>query len=178
MVIAQNTLGISYGTDITFTTNLHMAIGEPYGGGIIFYLDGSGKHGYVVSENDQGSTSWYNGSYILTGASGTDIGTGQANTTAIIAAQGAGSYAAQICNDLVLNGYSDWFLPSADELYAIFENLVLHDFYHFPNIYYWSSTEGNSGYAWIVDFNWEPLGGNVYSIDKALSYHILAVRAF
>jgi hypothetical protein len=40
---------------------------------------------------------WYNGSYVVTGATGTAIGTGQANTTAIVTIQEAGSYAAQLC---------------------------------------------------------------------------------
>jgi hypothetical protein len=46
---------------------------------------------------------------------GTVIGTGNTNTNLIVAVQGNGNYAAKICYDLVLNGYSDWFLPSRDE---------------------------------------------------------------
>jgi hypothetical protein len=49
----------------------------------------------------------YNGSYVATGATGTAIGTGQANTTAIVEKQGAGSYAAKLCHGLTDGGYND-----------------------------------------------------------------------
>ena len=76
-----------------------------------------------------------------TGATGTAIGTGQANTTAIVTTQGAGSYAAQLCNDLTVGGYNDWFLPSKDELDLMYENLYLQEVGGFTDDYYWSSSE-------------------------------------
>lgn len=53
------------------------------------------------------------------------IGTGQTNTTEIVAAQGVGSYAAQGCNDLTIGDYSDWFLPSIDELMEMYLGIYI-----------------------------------------------------
>ena len=88
---------------------------------------------------------------ITAGATATAVGTGQANTTAIATAQGVGSYAAQLCNDLVLGGYNDWFLPSKDELHKMYINLqsgtdengVAYNAFvgNFALDAYWSSSE-------------------------------------
>ena len=37
--------------------------------------------------------------------------------------QGQSGRAAQLCTELNFNGFSDWFLPSRDELNLIYENL-------------------------------------------------------
>jgi hypothetical protein len=107
------------------------AIGQPYRGGILAYVlqpadpgyDANVTHGLVAAPEDQSDgIPWYNGSYVVTNATGTAIGTGNANTNTIVTVQGAGSYAARLCYDLVLNGYSDWYLPSLDELHKLFVN--------------------------------------------------------
>ena len=59
-----------------------------------------------------------NNPYPLTGATGTTIGTGSTNTTAIIAAIGGKEkkYAAGIARAYNGGGFDDWFLPSKLEL--------------------------------------------------------------
>ncbi len=102
-----------------------LAIGQAYQGGIIFYLDRAKAHGLIAAPADQSTgIQWYNGTNKVTGATGKAIGMGQANTNALITAQGAGSYAAKLCDDLVLGGYRDWFLPSKDELNELYKNKV------------------------------------------------------
>ena len=102
-------------------------IGDSYQGGVVFYIFEDGETGYIAGEThgliaavaDQSSIiRWYNGSYVTTGATGTAIGTGSANTDAIILAQGATetSYAAGLARAYTGGGYTDWFLPSKDEL--------------------------------------------------------------
>ena len=101
----------------------NLAIGQSYQGGIIAYIDSTGQHGLIAATADQSSgIQWYNGDYIVTGATGTAIGTGLTNTNAIIAAQGSGSYAASIARDYNGGGYTDWFLPSKDELNQLYVN--------------------------------------------------------
>jgi Protein of unknown function (DUF1566)/Invasin, domain 3 len=158
-----------------------LAIGDNYCGGIIAYILVSGDPGYVAGQThgliaapgDQSTGSlWWNGSYITTGATGTAIGTGAANTTAIVATQGAGSYAAKLCDDLVLNGYSDWYLPSRDELNKLYLNKRAVG--GFETYFYWSSSEDNAYYAWYQYFG---VGSQYFDI-KFNYFHVRAVRAF
>ncbi|MCP3999390.1 MAG: hypothetical protein GY727_00550, partial [Gammaproteobacteria bacterium] len=100
-----------------------LAIGDYYQGGVIFYLDGSGG-GLIcaVSNQDGGSgIKWWNEFDVVTGATATAIGTGQANTDLIITIQGPGSYAATVCDDYTVGAYSDWVLPSKNELNTIYQ---------------------------------------------------------
>jgi len=106
---------------------------DPEGGGTVVYFQ-SGDPGYVAGEThgivfadvDQSpGIVW--GGYAFPGidvpGTSTLIGTGQANTTLIVAAIGtqAYEYAAQLCDDLILEGYDDWYLPSLGELDYIFD---------------------------------------------------------
>ena len=82
--------------------NTH-AIGESYGGGIVFYVYDDGQHGLIAATSDQSSgIRWYNNvlasnNSLLVNASRDGIGAGKWNTERIIANQGAGNYAAQLC---------------------------------------------------------------------------------
>ncbi len=169
---AENSYGITYSDDLTFTT--HYVVGESYFGGVIFYIDNSGEHGMVCAAEDQSTGEiWYNGSYMITNANGTSIGTGAANTFAIVAVQGTGVYAAKLCDDLVLNGYSDWFLPSKDELHLMYDYLN-HGSYGYAE--YWSSSEGDLYTAWKLGVQTGGLDSNYY--NKFGSHPIRAARAF
>ena len=149
------------------------SVGDNYQGGIVFYVDETGKHGLIAAPSDQSAGSpWYNSTYIVTGASGAAIGTGQSNTTRIVRAQGAGGYAAKLCDDLVLNGYSDWYLPSKEELNLLYQNRNLIG--GFSNAYYWSSSENGSSTAWSLGF---PNGNQGHSYKDG-TCRVRAVRSF
>tara|TARA_R110002012_G_scaffold235004_2_gene408848 strand:+ start:1123 stop:2478 length:1356 start_codon:yes stop_codon:yes gene_type:complete len=170
-----------------------LEVGDFYGGGVIFYLFEAGETGYVAGEThgliaaveDQSSgMEWYNGSYVITGATGTAIGTGAANTDAIIAAQGATEtdYAAGLARAYTVGGYTDWFLPSNDELNLMYVNSavinttsVANSGSNFTNEYYWSSTERDSNIAWLQFFG----NGVLYPGSKNFpNCSVRAVRAF
>jgi hypothetical protein len=115
-------------------------IGQSYGGGIIFWIDGTGQHGLIAAASDQGYIWWGDRYYLPIGTTGTAVGTGAANTRKIIAVQGtAYNYAALACAKYRGGGYADWFLPSKDELYQLYlrKNVVGG----FIRGGYWSSSE-------------------------------------
>jgi len=152
------------------------SVGDHYQGGIVAYIDETEKHGLIAAPSDQSADSqWSNGSDIYIDATGTAIGTGKSNTTRIVQAQGEGGYAAKLCDDLVLNGYSDWYLPSKDELNILYQNRNLIG--GFSSDYYWSSSkyEYDNYHAWNENFN---NGDQDYLRYTNTIYRVRAVRAF
>ena len=71
----------------------------------------------VAAESDLGQEPWGCLNKTISGANGTGYGDGESNTSAIVAA-GCGGAAAS-CQNLTLNGYSDWYLPSINELISM-----------------------------------------------------------
>jgi len=148
-------------------------IGEHYGGGVIFWINGKGQHGLIADIVDLGQATWYNGTFTITGATGTVIGTGAANTRKIILSQGtSGSYAALGCARYKGSGYNDWFLPSKDELTELYKQKAVVG--GFANGYYWSSSEYSYSTAWEQNFD----DGNQHDDSKYLNDYVRAVRAF
>jgi hypothetical protein len=89
----------------------------------------------------------------------TAIGSGKRNTRIVVEALAAipeTGKAAQICDNLVTGGKDDWFLPSIDELFLMYENLHAEGLGNFkaspalPN--YYSSSQHNSSAAKSVDY--------------------------
>ena len=147
-------------------------IGESYQGGIIFYLDGNGGGLVVAPSNQSTSAEWGCLGTDISGANGTAIGTGYQNTIDIEAACTTPGTAADICANLTLDGYSDWFLPSKDELEMMYMNL--NQLGGFASNFYWSSTEYDNDIAWFQRFT----NGNQGSNYKTYTHSVRAVRAF
>ncbi len=116
---------------------------------------------------------WNNGSNMLTTATGTVIGTGQANTTSIISYQGNGGYAAKECNDLDIGGYTDWYLPSINELTEMYNQRAYITGIN-TSVYYWSSSQVNSTNAYRKLFS----SGTTSSSAKSTMCCVRAIRSF
>lgn len=187
------------GSPQTAVVYRQLTIGMDYLGGKIAYIlqagdpgyDASVPHGLIAATEDQSlEIVWISGgstqSTSVPGGTGTALGTGSSNTDNIIAqAVAAGnntltSYAAGLARAHNGGGYNDWFLPSRDELNAIWVNLVDNGsgansgVGGFANDYYWSSSEFNAIYARVQLFD----DGSQNGFNKSNNYRVRAVRAF
>jgi len=168
---ATNIAGTSYGNEISFNSGYEMCSSN--GGGIVFYNDGSG-HGLVCAPTNQSSAASWGCYGTLIGTTSLAINTGQTNTSAIIAKCSTAGIAARICDDLVIDVYNDWYLPSLDELNLMYVNLHSQGLGGFASDYYWSSSEDNVGLAWRIHFNL----GSKHNDGKDYPVYVRAVRSF
>ncbi|MCC6601242.1 MAG: DUF1566 domain-containing protein [Crocinitomicaceae bacterium] len=163
-------------------------IGELYGGGVVFWVDGSGEHGLVVSMIDLSSSqAWSNIVNVFIGT--TDKWDGISNTTAIIGQSGHTNSAAKLCADYTnadygTGTYSDWYLPSIYELNYLWNNIwpiskaLALDGNAATTLLvptrYWSSSEDYINYSWFLDF----FNGSTSNDNKIYTYPVRAIRAF
>jgi len=160
-------------------------------GGLIFFVNpDSGADGWTYLEAAPASTEWTNKQW---GANGTFItteittGSGRDNTDNIVAWLDSNTddtsgdvtnktdRAAYLCDALTYNDYSDWFLPSLDELILMYDNLHAQGAGGFSGAYYWSSSNdtinSSNGYSFSSD--------SIFSAPKTLStIRVRAIRAF
>lgn len=139
-------------------------------GGWIFYDKGEFSDGWRYLEAAPGDIVVDGSTKIVFGLSKTKeqtsdaIGAGKANTAILISAMGRNAYlakngsattqdyAALLCDRYSTNGYSDWFLPSKEELQYIYINLAGAKLGDFTNTEYWSSTVFSDSSVWAKDF--------------------------
>jgi len=143
-------------------------IGVNYGGGIIFYIENDGTGLVAAPTNQSEGTAWGCFGTAITGADGTAIGTGNQNTIDIVAGCTTADIAADICANLNLNGYTDWYLPSKDELYELYVNIGSG-----VDFFYWTSTEYDNDKAWA-----QSMAGAQNLGLKTSPLKLRAIRAF
>lgn len=168
---ATNSTGTGYSNEVNFFID-PVKIGDLYGGGIVFYLDATGKHGLISALPGNNHSGEWGCMGVSVPGTKTEIGTGQANTKLIIAACTADN-AAKWCDDLVDNGYKDWFLPSRDELAEMYK---YKDLIGFNDVARWSSSEADANTAWAQGFG--PASGGSATFNKNIVNGIRAIRAF
>ena len=159
-------------------------LGDIVEGGIVFYVDATGEHGLVATEEDlEGTYEWGCYGEYVDGADSKWIGSGLQNTMDITnqgcETEVGGITAAQAALDAEINGYSDWYLPSIGELYQMYitigQGSENGNIGGFSNNWYWSSSEYDDFNAWGVSF----LNGYAGSYPiKTNTYRVRVIRAF
>lgn len=160
---AISSLGTTYGDQLTFKTTKFCVsgkcIGDTFQGGLIAHLLSPGENGYDPNNP--------HGFIISLQDQGINNNWGEAQS---------------ICNDLVLNGYSDWYLPSRGHFQSVVNNVYTNGLINIsPNVYwtgeeYWTSIAPSTPFA--VYFNLYENGGSWSYERKTTKFHVRAVRNF
>jgi hypothetical protein len=174
-------------------------VGDNYGGGKIAYvltLNDPGfvagqTHGFIAAPVDQTTDAgikWFNGGFW--GATAVAMGQGANNTNLIITIAGntpLANYAAGLASSYRGGGYTDWYLPSRNELDKLYENRVLigNNFATTGSILsYWTSSQNGTlnsnnitsgiSYAFVQFFT------DGYKSDASISNYrrVRAIRSF
>ena len=169
-------------------------------GGTVFYDKGYYSNGWrylevAPSDVDTGIIVFIFGFYKATKNSepkaigtSTIIGSGKLNTKMLLktmedkafnkqenGGETTSTYAAMKCFNYTYGGYSDWFLPSKDELNLIYNNIVKNKTNSMSFSYwYWSSSEFNFGNAWGRNFD----DGNQFYDNCGNNKYVRPIRAF
>ena len=203
---ATNIAGTAYGNEVIFRTLGNLPIGTNYGGGIIAYYfkpEDIGyvqnqMHGIIAAPNDLSSKLIW-GPYIdpnislqLFSGLSQSIGAGKQNTQLIVQVAintGLTYSAVYACVNYTNSGFSDWFLPSENELIILRNNLAINSIGSFymtldPNMDpysaqfgtgYWSSSLMQNGVGALAIFF---SNGGECGCAKFESYWVRPIRYF
>ena len=149
-------------------------------GGIVFYDKGNNTGGWRYLEAapvDLGPVVYQTRSFTareIEGDSGRGVGRGRYNTEFIIAAHRGNNdgFGAALCDSYEFNGFTDWFLPSRDELSYMYRNLFMKGLGNFRDARYWSSSE--EGGAICFDF----FSGKQETSNPSNRFPVRPVRQF
>jgi len=176
-VTATNSFGTSESSSASDSASpsAQVGVGDYYQGGIVFYELVSGDQGYVsgqrtvlimsIEELADGGVRFNPNGTTVGPFSGLEqsIGYGLANTNIIVNEfqDASNDYAAELAQDYSYDGYSDWYLPSLDELAEIvavkntvFPAAVSNGGSTHNGSFYWSSyAEAYTSCAYVINMN-------------------------
>lgn len=142
------------------------------------YFEAAPRGWYGLEDDPQGL--WCKVEVDVAGATGTEVGTGLANTDAIIAVpQCAVGTAAAVARAYAGGGLTDWFLPSRDELILLKQSRVGSLVPVYFGLY-WSSSQDGSPYATACDDDCAAIGRYMSYRTRVKGFyeHVRPVRAF
>lgn len=174
--IVENTKG-SYFSD-SLELNCELRIGDLFKGGIIFSLSYMGLHGLIAAPADlhmDGADRFLWADEVIIGRDEND---GVRNTKLMIENSSLQSQVGHILSSYSLNDYSDWYLPSINELKALKQQKNIVGGFTTETGWeglYWSSSELSEVNAEALNFN--SLMGNYY--EKNSRYlKVRLIRSF
>jgi tetratricopeptide (TPR) repeat protein len=160
-----------------------LEIGSKYCGGIVFYIDKTGKHGLVCAEIDFGKAVWGGNGEIGASEYGISQGAGMRNTKKIIENASwfvkigffsSSPTAASLCFESKHNGFSDWYLPTVTELSLMYNTLKKKNLGNWSRGYYWTSNDDGEFKARQFSF----YDGGYSSHHRTITHNVRAIRAF
>jgi hypothetical protein len=166
-------------------------LGSTYQGGKVFYIfqpndpgyDANTPHGLIAAPSDipYGTYKIFPSCYASYGTS-TALGTGAANTTKILACTADNENAAKLVDALTDGGYSDWYLPSKDELNLLYlnrnsagNNFASNEYWSSSELYLWSTSSYDNAWYQFFTGSWE---GSQSTTGKGYQKGVRAIRSF
>jgi len=180
---ATNSIGTSYGpADVSFTTWVQApyTIGQNVGYGVCAYVAPNGS-GFIISPAIAFTGTWGCSGTLIGTSTGTAIGTGLANTNAILAGCMTRPIAASVARDYNGGGFTDWYLPSSGEWQQMLTVGSQIGLYALSTNMFYTSTESSATSANAAFFNFNSgymsgtskVGGTVNYVNS-----IIAIRSF
>jgi len=165
--------------------DIEVNIGDLYGGGIVFNTWSGGSHGMIAAINPniavkwgcKGTSIYCRHSEVGWGGYNTNVMTSQCIITSQVPHAGNYCQSLHVYYPAIANGYTDWFLPSYNELYLLIKQSVILGIPQYTAFF--SSTEYVANIARGYEFT---PGTNPWiyprSLDKSLAWHSWPIRYF
>jgi len=165
--------GIVIENNIISTEPCDYAIGDTFGGGIIFYMDPSGCHGLIHAMTIFENVKWDSrSSPVVTGVGLEAIYAGEQNTEVMRRMIPGPNDAANVCTNYAAGGFDDWYLPTSVEIYHLFRYNRTTQI--FDDSYYWLSLELSRTKAYT-----QRLNAYVFTnFDKDVGRVVIPIRSF
>ena len=172
-----NSIGTSYGAEVSFFTDYSIELGRVYKGGVVVYLakvgdpryDPNIPHGLIAAPPNQSDK--YTAPWGCTGLDIPDTGYGSLNTKAIVKTCKDVNSAAMFCDTFTYNGFTDWYLPDKNEINELNKNKGPLKYSLKNN--YWSSSQSDINNAYQLN-----LYGGINRVSKSSTLYVIPFRSF
>ena len=179
-------VGVSYSTPKSFKIPKLYQVGDlGPGGGYVFYQQPSFSSEWnfleVANDDVQGTYQWGLNSN-KTGIILKNVGDGYTNTSLMLSFfDNSAYYSAFMATHRIYNNYSDWYLPSLEELVLIRDLFLKKPNLNLVNAIYWSSTEDENftDKAWVVKMVPDNINtSKIFTVSKSLNELVRSIRRF